>query len=121
MTTSSHSVAAGPSTWNDEVGDALLVLGAEALGRRREPGRCLAERLADDEDPADPVAGLEGGDLLTHEEVGGVSVVQGDGVQGVVGDEPVDAAALVLELAHRLLEGVALDADEVARVAPERR
>ena len=53
-------------------------------------------------------------DLLAHERVASrVDPLDGQLVQGVVRHEPVDAAALVLELAHRLLEGVALDADEV--------
>ena len=102
--------AVGPP---DELGDVLLVLGAEALRRRREPGRRLLQDLTGHEDAPDPVLRLEAGDLLAHERIGRVDALAGQLEQGVVGHQPVDAAALVLELAHRLLEGVALDADEV--------
>ena len=43
-------------------GDVPFVLGTERLGGRRETRGSLAKHLADDEDAADPVAGLEGGD-----------------------------------------------------------
>ena len=67
-----HSMASAPSVRAHEVGDALLVLGAERLGRRRErPGR-LAERLAQHEQAAEPVAGLEAGELLADERIGAV-------------------------------------------------
>ena len=68
--TSFHSVASAPNVRGHELGDALLVLGAEALRGRREPGRRLLEHLPDDEDAPDAVAGLEGGDLLAHERIG---------------------------------------------------
>ena len=94
------------------VGDVLLMFGAEALGGGGEAGRRLLQRLAVDEHPAESVPGLEAGDLLADP---GVARVGHDGtvVQRLVRDEPIDAAPLVFELGHRLLEGVALDTDKV--------
>ena len=91
----------------------LLMFGAEALGGGREAGRRLLQRLAVDEHSAEPVPGLEAGDLLTDPGVARVGCRDGAVVQRLVGDEPIDAAPLMFELGHRLLEGVALDTDEV--------
>ena len=61
---------AGPSTAAQNCGDALLELGAERLGGGGELLGRLAEHLAQHEEPADPVAGLDGGDLLADQRVG---------------------------------------------------
>ena len=71
---------------------------------------------------SDAVAGLEGGQLLAHERVGrSVGVSTRVQVEATVRHEPVDAAALVLHLAHDLLEAAVERADQVARRAPRRR
>ena len=63
-------------------------------------------------------AGLERRDLLADERVGAVGPLEREQVQRVVRHEPVDAAALVLELRHRLLERATLDADQVRHRHP---
>ena len=119
--TSSHSSASAPSTLgtNSATRDSCSV--QKHLVAAENPAGAWREHLADDEDAADAVAGLERGDLLAHERVAAVGAGERQLVERAVRHEPVDAAALVLELAHRLLERVALDADEVGRPAPARR
>ena len=108
----------GPEHAGDELGDPPLVLGAEALGRRREPTRRLAEHLAHHQDAADSIPGLELRDRLPNERVVEVGSFERGEVQGAVRHEPVDAAPLVLELLHRLLERASLDADQVGHRHP---
>ena len=76
----------GPEHAGDELGDPPLVLRAEALGRRREPLRRLLEHLTCDEDAAEPVAGLERGDLLADQRVGGVGTFDGEFEQRPIAD-----------------------------------
>ena len=97
----------------DEVGDAQLMLGAEALRGCGEPGGCLFEHLAEHEDAPDAVADLELGDLLAHHRVGTVGSGSRNAIESPVGHQPVDATAFVFQLAHRLLERRALGSDEV--------
>jgi hypothetical protein len=96
-----------------EHGDPLLHIGAEGLGRGGEAGRGLAEDLAQHEEAADAEAGLEVGPLLAHDRIGRVGQGHDRVEQGLVGHEAVDAAPLVLELAHDLAEAAVQLADEV--------
>src|SRR4051812_34860715 len=102
----------------DEVGDALLELRAERLGDRARAGEALSEHALHDEQAADLVRRLDAGDLLAHTRVRRVGEGTCVAVQRLVRHEPVDAAALVLELAHGLTERVVLLADEVGRRHP---
>ena len=111
--TSFHSVASAPSTRATNSATRHSCSVQKHFVAAENPAGAWRSTSRIDEDPPDAVAGLDGGDLLAHERVGRVGSFERQPVQRLVRHQPVDAAALVLELAHRLLERVALDADEV--------
>ena len=91
------------------------MLRAERLRRGRERLRRLSHDLAQHEQAADPVPRFERGDLLPDDRVGRIRLAPSRLVQREVRQQAIDAAALVLELAHRLLPRAALLSDEVRR------
>lgn len=82
----------------------VLVAAEEALGAWPGTSR--------DEEAPDPVARLDGGHLLADDWVAGVGERQDVLVEAPVGDDPVDAAALVLNLEHNLAKAAVELADQ---------
>src|SRR5690606_18837449 len=77
------------------------------------------ERLPQDEQPADAVASLDGGDLLADQRVGAVGAGAHVLVEATGGHQPVDAAPLVLHRPHALAERAVRLPDEVLGRDPD--
>jgi len=80
------------------------VLGAEALGGRREPGRRLSQYFANHKNSPERVADLDVGDLLSHASIRRVGTFTRHQIQRAVRYQAINAAAFVFQLSHRLLE-----------------
>ena len=89
------------------------MFGAKTFGGSRETSRSLAQNFTNNQDASDAIAGFECGDFLAHEGIFVVGQFEGHFIERVIRNEPINAASLVFELTHCLLESPAERADEV--------
>ena len=89
------------------------MLGAEAFGGSGEAGRGLLQHFTNHQNAPERVTDLDVGDLLSHACVRRVGTFARHQVQRPVRHEAIDAATLVLQLAHRLFERRTFGAHQV--------